>query len=65
MHQFRLLEKIPCTTQDLCSSNSAGMWDSGHVPAIECVGHENVEGCPYLGTSSSKLSLFSDILDHK
>ena len=57
MHQFRLLEKIPCTVQDLCCMTSSGMWDSGHVPAIECVGHEGVPGCPYLGVTPKPMSI--------
>lgn len=57
MHQFRLLEQIPCTLQGLCSMNHTGMWDSGHVPAVECVGHSKIEGCPYLGVSTPPVNL--------
>ena len=34
---------------------AVGMWDSGHVPAIECVGHEDIAGCPYMGLSAQTL----------
>ena len=56
LHKFRMQESIPCTLKDLCQLCSPGMWDSGHVPAVTCVGeHPNVSGdekqceCPYGG----------------
>lgn len=63
MHEFRLMEKIPCTVQGLCSISHTGMWDSGHVPAVECAGHDGVAGCPYLGVSLRNLST-GDHLPH-
>lgn len=45
LHQFRLLPKIPCTLSGLCRRCGPGMWDSGHQPAIECIGHSEDERC--------------------
>lgn len=45
LHQYRQLAKIPCTLSSLCKRCGPGMWDSGHRPAIECVGHTDDEKC--------------------
>lgn len=45
LHQYRQLPKIPCTLSGLCKRCGPGMWDSGHHPSIECVGHEHDEVC--------------------
>ncbi|KAI0241977.1 TBC1 domain family member 16 [Lamellibrachia satsuma] len=49
LHQFRTLPKIPCTLEGLCTRCGAGMWDSGHVPTVECVGNHPNDLCPYGG----------------
>ena len=52
LHRFRTRRKIPCTLQGLCILCGTGMWDSGHVPIIKCVGDhpEGVDNqCPYGG----------------
>ncbi|XP_035695303.1 TBC1 domain family member 16-like [Branchiostoma floridae] len=51
LHQFRLLPRIPCTLHGLCKTCGPGMWDSGHVPTVECTGCHNEDGCPYGGVS--------------
>ncbi|CAE1287106.1 TBC1 domain family member 16 [Acanthosepion pharaonis] len=54
LHQFRKIPKIPCTLHGLCSLCGTGMWDSGHVPTVECVGnHSDDESCPYNSSSST------------
>ncbi|CAL1527055.1 unnamed protein product [Lymnaea stagnalis] len=53
LHEFRKRLKIPCTLHGLCSQVNAGMWDSGHVPTVECIGHLGEEVCPYNSTPSS------------
>ncbi|KAK0053142.1 TBC1 domain family member 16 [Biomphalaria pfeifferi] len=53
LHEFRKRVKIPCTLHGLCSQVHAGMWDSGHVPTVECIGHLGDEVCPYNSTPSS------------
>ncbi|KAH9504063.1 hypothetical protein Btru_067655 [Bulinus truncatus] len=53
LHEFRKRLKIPCTLHGLCSQVNAGMWDSGHVPTVECIGHLADEVCPYNSTPSS------------
>ncbi|XP_053688409.1 TBC1 domain family member 16 [Sabethes cyaneus] len=45
LHQFRLFPKIPCTLSGLCKRCGPGMWDSGHHPSIECIGHLDHETC--------------------
>lgn len=45
LYQFRQLQKIPCTLSNLCRRCGPGMWDSGHHPAIECVGHTDDDHC--------------------
>ncbi|XP_050098788.1 TBC1 domain family member 16 [Anopheles aquasalis] len=45
LHQFRQFPKIPCTLSGLCKRCGPGMWDSGHHPSIECVGHLDHETC--------------------
>ncbi|KAM7352362.1 TBC1 domain family member 16 [Cochliomyia hominivorax] len=45
LHQYRQLPKIPCTLAGLCKRCGPGMWDSGHRPALECVGHIDDEKC--------------------
>lgn len=45
LHQFRQLQRIPCTLSGLCKRCGPGMWDSGHHPAIECIGHTDEEHC--------------------
>lgn len=45
LHQFRQLARIPCTLAGLCKRCGPGMWDSGHHPAIECIGHNDDEHC--------------------
>ncbi|XP_059607672.1 TBC1 domain family member 16 isoform X2 [Phlebotomus argentipes] len=47
LHQFRQLPKIPCTLSTLCKRCGPGMWDSGHHPAIECIGHLDNEHCAF------------------
>lgn len=47
LHEFRQLPKIPCTLSTLCKRCGPGMWDSGHHPAIECVGHLDNESCAF------------------
>ncbi|XP_070185479.1 TBC1 domain family member 16-like [Littorina saxatilis] len=46
LHQFRSKATIPCTLVGLCSQCDPGMWDSGHVPTIECIKHYNNKPCP-------------------
>ncbi|XP_058055696.1 TBC1 domain family member 16 [Anopheles bellator] len=45
LHQFRQFPKIPCTLSGLCRRCGPGMWDSGHHPSIECIGHLDHETC--------------------
>lgn len=45
LHQFRQLPRIPCTLSGLCKRCGPGMWDSGHHPAIECIGHTDEDHC--------------------
>ncbi|XP_055630506.1 TBC1 domain family member 16 isoform X2 [Toxorhynchites rutilus septentrionalis] len=45
LHQFRQFPKIPCTLSGLCKRCGPGMWDSGHHPSIECIGHLDHETC--------------------
>lgn len=46
LHQFRTLPTIPCTLDGLCLLCAPGMWDSGHVPAVRCVGGHEDGVCP-------------------
>lgn len=47
LHHYRKLPRIPCTLHGLCSLCGPGMWDSGHVPIVECVGNHKNDMCPY------------------
>ncbi|XP_034942229.1 TBC1 domain family member 16 [Chelonus insularis] len=47
LHQFRQLDRLPCTLAGLCRQCGPGMWDSSHDPVIECVEHED-SVCPYI-----------------
>lgn len=47
LHQFRQLDRLPCTLAGLCKQCGPGMWDSSHDPVIECVGHGLNEKCPH------------------
>lgn len=49
LHQFRTLAVIPCTLAKLCQLCGPGMWDSGHVPLLECRGSHPGLSCPYGG----------------
>lgn len=49
LHQFRLLPCIPCTVAGLCELCGPGMWDSGHVPVVECRGGHGDRSCPHGG----------------
>ncbi|KAF8782318.1 TBC1 domain family member 16 like protein [Argiope bruennichi] len=53
LHQFRLLPRIPCTLSRLCELCGPGMWDSGHVPVIDCSGDHGDHSCPYGGQDPS------------
>ncbi|GIZ05253.1 TBC1 domain family member 16 [Caerostris extrusa] len=53
LHQFRLLPRIPCTLSRLCELCGPGMWDSGHVPVIDCSGNHGDHSCPYGGQDPS------------
>lgn len=47
LYQFRQFPKIPCTlSTNLCKRCGPGMWETGHHPSIECVGHLDDEICP-------------------
>ena len=53
LHKFRLLPRIPCTLVGLNQRCTPGQWDSGHVPAVECVG-QHADGaveCGYGGVN--------------
>uniref|UniRef100_A0A8C4QRY3 TBC1 domain family, member 16 n=1 Tax=Eptatretus burgeri TaxID=7764 RepID=A0A8C4QRY3_EPTBU len=45
LHHFRLMPRIPCTLHGLCLRCSPGVWDSGYMPAVECMG-KHPEGFP-------------------
>ncbi|GBM29361.1 TBC1 domain family member 16 [Araneus ventricosus] len=53
LHQFRLLPRIPCTLSRLCELCGPGMWDSGHVPVIDCSGDHGDHSCPFGGQDPS------------
>jgi len=57
LHQFRTLHCIPCTLDGLCTQCGSGMWDSGHVPAIECAGEHEIDACP---CNSVNLTQYND-----
>ncbi|CAD5123574.1 DgyrCDS11909 [Dimorphilus gyrociliatus] len=38
LHDFRTRSTIPCTLSGLCTLCGPGIWDSGHVPNIVCIG---------------------------
>ncbi|XP_076461317.1 uncharacterized protein LOC143293874 [Babylonia areolata] len=46
LHQFRSKAVIPCTLMGLCAQCDPGMWDSGHVPTVECITHLHNKICP-------------------
>ena len=47
------MPKIPCTLHGLCVLCGPGMWDSGHVPVVECVGNHVDDICPYHSNPTS------------
>lgn len=47
LHQFRQLDRLPCTLAGLCRQCGPGMWDSSHDPVIECVVHGGDGKCPH------------------
>ncbi|XP_052071008.1 TBC1 domain family member 16-like [Mytilus californianus] len=53
LHDFRQIPKIPCTLHGLCSLCGPGMWDSGHVPIVECAGNHVDDICPYHSNPTS------------
>ncbi|XP_071965030.1 TBC1 domain family member 16-like isoform X2 [Antedon mediterranea] len=49
LYQFRTLPRISCELNGLCRTCGPGMWDSGHVPEVECIGsHEEGYVCPHI-----------------
>lgn len=56
LHQFRLLPGIPCSLAGLCELCGSGMWDSGHVPVVECRGGHGNRPCPHGGQDPVPLS---------
>nr|XP_053629773.1 TBC1 domain family member 16-like [Cherax quadricarinatus] len=46
LHQYRSMNYLPCTLVGLCELCGPGMWDSGHVPVVACVGHPDDKPCP-------------------
>ncbi|KAK3089568.1 hypothetical protein FSP39_004673 [Pinctada imbricata] len=55
LYRYRRLPKIPCTLHGLCSLCGPGMWDSGHVPTVECVGNHKDDICPYNSNPNSPI----------
>ncbi|XP_033757289.1 TBC1 domain family member 16-like isoform X1 [Pecten maximus] len=53
LHQYRKIPKIPCTLHGLCTLCGPGMWDSGHVPIVACVGNHPDGVCPYHSNPST------------
>ncbi|XP_064108840.1 TBC1 domain family member 16-like [Macrobrachium nipponense] len=53
LHQYRSMSHLPCTLVGLCELCGPGMWDSGHVPVVACIGHEGDAPCPLNQQSSS------------
>lgn len=45
LHQFRQYQKIPCSLSSLCRRCGPGIWETGHRPSVECIGHEMDEKC--------------------
>lgn len=45
LHQFRQYQKIPCSLASLCRRCGPGIWETGHRPSVECIGHEMDEKC--------------------
>ncbi|XP_033112486.1 TBC1 domain family member 16-like [Anneissia japonica] len=49
LYQFRTLPRISCELNGLCRTCGPGMWDSGHVPEVECIGnHKDGDVCPHI-----------------
>ncbi|XP_047486706.1 TBC1 domain family member 16-like isoform X2 [Penaeus chinensis] len=53
LHQYRSMSHLPCTLVGLCELCGPGMWDSGHVPVVTCVGHPDDKTCPLNQPSSN------------
>ncbi|KAG0712996.1 TBC1 domain family member 16 [Chionoecetes opilio] len=53
LHQYRSMSHLPCTLVGLCELCGPGMWDSGHVPVVACVGHSEDQPCPLTLSSST------------
>lgn len=53
LHQYRSMSHLPCTLVGLCELCGPGMWDSGHVPVVTCVGHPDDKPCPLNQPSSN------------
>ncbi|XP_052760917.1 TBC1 domain family member 16-like [Mya arenaria] len=53
LNEYRRRPMIPCTLHGLCSQCGQGMWDSGHVPTVKCVGSHLHGECPYLASPHS------------
>ncbi|XP_050723618.1 TBC1 domain family member 16-like isoform X2 [Eriocheir sinensis] len=53
LHQYRSMSHLPCTLVGLCELCGPGMWDSGHVPVVACVGHPDDQPCPLTQSSTS------------
>lgn len=45
LYQFRRMPIIPCSLRSLCQHCGPGVWDSTHVPDIECIHEDQV--CPH------------------
>lgn len=56
LHQYRSMSHLPCTLVGLCELCGPGMWDSGHVPVVACVGHSDDKPCPLNQSSSSSVN---------
>ncbi|KAK3598747.1 hypothetical protein CHS0354_028799 [Potamilus streckersoni] len=56
LYQYRRRSRIPCTLYGLCSLCGQGMWDSGHVPTVECTGGHPDGVCPYHSTPDSPIN---------
>ncbi|MPC24271.1 TBC1 domain family member 16 [Portunus trituberculatus] len=54
LHQYRSMSHLPCTLVGLCELCGPGMWDSGHVPVVACVGHPDDQACPLTQSSSTQ-----------
>ncbi|XP_069166722.1 TBC1 domain family member 16-like [Procambarus clarkii] len=53
LHQYRSMSHLPCTLVGLCELCGPGMWDSGHVPVVACVGHPDDKPCPLNQSSTT------------